>query len=398
MTNKEYSPFSPGNLVPVELFVGRSPQLEEALKYINQASFGKHENVFLEGERGIGKSSLASFLRYWVISKKAFLGIHVFLGGVSTLEEMVRRIFDQVLKECNYQPWFKRISQFFGDHIQQFGLFGISVGFRPPQTQLEQLVRQFPDALNNLVGKIKPEKKGLFIALDDINGLADKKEFANWYKSCVDEIATHYKEFPVFIMPIGLPERRDALSSLQPSLMRVFRVVQIEKLIDDEVKSFLSKAFDKAGRKVKAKAMDLMVKYSSGLPILMHEIGDATFWGDEDGTISEEDAISGILAAAEVIGRKYLDPKLYRTVRSERYRSILRKFADLPVSRYFTKSHVEASLNEKEKKVFHNFLRKLRELVIIEADLERGRGAYRFVNELYPVYLNMEAKLHKSKR
>lgn len=392
MNNKENSPFTAGSPVPVELFTGRIEQINEVLRYINQTMSGRQENIFLSGDRGIGKSSLASFLRYIVATKKETIGIHVFLGKVHTLEEMVRHIFEQVLKETKGQAWFKNIAQFFGKYIQEVDLFGISVLFSPPQHDLKELVRQFPDALRNLLKEIKKaEKKGLFIVLDDINGLVDKVEFANWYKSFVDEVDTHYRDFPVLIMLIGLPEKRDVLAGLQPSLMRVFRVVEIYKLTNEEVQSFLNNAFNKVDIKVMPKAMKLMVHYSSGLPILMHEIGEATFWLDNDGVIDENDAVRGILGAAGAVGRKYLDPKVYRAICSQRYRSILRKLAEFPISRNFSKRDVEARLNENEKRVFNNFLRKLRDLGIIESDIERGRGAYRFVNEIYPVYILMES-------
>ena len=396
MNNKGNSPFTPGSPVPVELFVGRSEQIKELIRYVGQISSGKQENVFLAGDRGIGKSSLASFLRYYVSTQKNILGIHVFLGRVSTLEGMVHHIFDQLLKETKGQAWFKDIADFFGRHIREIGLFGISVSFTPAEQDLKELVRKFPEALNNLLEKIKEQKKGLFIALDDINGLAEKAEFANWYKSFVDEVATQYKDFPVFIMLIGLPEKRDTLSRLQPSLMRIFRVVEIEKLSNKEVKDFLSKAFEKVDIKVEPEAMELMARYSSGLPLLMHEIGDATFWIDTDGVINRKDAIKGVLTAAEKVGQKYLDPKVYNAIRSDRYRSILRKLTKLPLfSRNFKKKDVEARLSAEEKKVFHNFLRRMRELGVIEVDIERGRGAYRFVNEIYPIYIWMESERPK---
>lgn len=398
MNNKENSPFTPGSPVPVELFVGRSEQIKELVRYVGQISLGKQENVFLAGDRGIGKSSLASFLRYYVSTKKNILGVHVFLGRVSTLEEMVRHIFDQILKETKGQPWFKDIAKFFGKYIREIGLFGISVSFTPPEQGLKELVRNFPEALNNLLKKIKEQKEGLFIALDDINGLVEKAEFANWYKSFVDEVATHYKDFSVFIMLIGLPGKRDILSNLQPSLMRIFRVVEIEKLSDKEVEQFLSKTFDNVGIKVKREAMKLMVLFSSGLPILMQEIGDATFWTDRDGIIDRDDAIKGVLTAAEKVGEKYLDPKVYRAIRSPRYRAILRKLGEIHISRSFKKKDVEAKLNESEKRVFHNFLRRIRELGVIETDIEKGRGVYRFVNEIYPIYIWMESESEKSKR
>jgi len=337
-------------------------------------------------------------LRYLVANKENFLGIHVFLGGVSTLEELVRRIFDQLLKEVKEQTWFKDISKFFGNYIKEVGLFGISVSFNPPEKDLKELVRNFPKALENIIKKLKDKKKGLFIALDDINGLSTTPDFANWYKSFVDKVATHYTYSPFFIMPIGLPEVRDALSEHQPSLMRIFRVVDIDKLSDKEVKAFFEEAFRKAVIKVEPEATKIMVKFSSGLPLLMHEIGDAIFWGDEDGIISEKDALVGILDAAERIGRKYLDPKVYRAIRSERYRSILRKLGKAPISRNFKRREIEEKLNESEKRVFNNFLRKMRNLGIIISNIEKGRGNYSFVNEIYPIYIWMESEKSKGVR
>lgn len=395
MIAKEKSPFTPGSPVPSELFVGRKEQIQELIRYVGQTSFGKQENIFLSGDRGIGKSSLASFLRYFVSTQKNILGVHVFLGRASTLEEMVRHIFDQILKEIKGQAWFEDITKSFGKHIKEIGLFGISVSFTPPEQDLKEIVRKFPEALNSLLKKIKDRKAGLFIALDDVNGLVEKTEFANWYKSFADEVATQYKDFPVFIMLIGLPEKRKILSGLQPSLMRIFRVVEIEKLSDKEVEQFLSQAFDTANIKVMPNSMKLMVKFSSGLPILMHEIGDATFWIDTDGVIDEDDAGKGVLKAAEKVGEKYLDPKVYHAIRSSRYRSILRKLGEEPLSQIFTKKDVEIKLNEDEKKVFHNFLRRMSKLGVIESDIEHGLGAYRFVNEIYPIYIWMESERAK---
>lgn len=396
MNNHDYSPFTPGSPVPVALFVGRARQISEVVQYVRQTLSGKQENIFLSGDRGIGKSSLISFIRYFVSSKEDILGIHVFLGGVESLDELMRRIFAQLLKETQTQKWFNKIKHLFGTYIEKVDLFGISLNFSPPAQYLIKLSSNFSEAVFNLIDKIKNEKKALFIALDDINGLAEKEEFANWYKSFVDEVATKYKYFPVSILLIGLPEKRDRLSTLQPSLMRIFRVVEIEKLIDIEVDEFLRTAFRQASKEIEPKALDTMVRYSSGLPLLMQEIGDATYWTDSDGVIGESDAYEGIMVAAERIGRKYLDPKIYHTIRSSAYRSILRKMGK-SFSRNFTKSELELKLNEKEKKVFHNFLKRLRELGIIETDFERGRGAYKFINELYPVYIGMESEAFSRK-
>jgi len=77
MNNKEYSPFTPGSPVPLELFVGRSKRIQEVVRYIRQTLSGRQENIFLSGDRGIGKSSFASFIRtFW--SRKSLMKREVY--------------------------------------------------------------------------------------------------------------------------------------------------------------------------------------------------------------------------------------------------------------------------------------------------------------------------------
>ena len=47
--------------------------------------------------------------------------------------------------------------------------------------------------------------------------------------------------------------------------------------------------------------------------------------GAGDGSIEESAVLEGVLSAAEVIGRKLLEPQMFNAIRGERYRSILKK-------------------------------------------------------------------------
>lgn len=392
--NPDRNPFTPGSPVPPDLFVGRLQQLQEVTRYIDQAAGGRLQNVFLSGDRGIGKSSFAAYLRQISIARNNMVGVHTHLGGVTSLEDLVRHVLDGVLRETREQDWFERISDLFGDRIQQVGLFGVSVKFDPPREELTGLARNFPDALGNLVAGISEKKSGLLLVLDDINGLADTPDFAHWYKSFADSVATSFPSFPVLVLVVGTADKRDALAAAQPSLMRVFRTVDIPRLTDTEVMEFFKNTFDGAGMEIEDNAMRMLVQYSSGLPILMQEIGDAVFWSASDTVIREDDAMDGLFLAAQSVGTKYLDPVFYRTVRSGRYRSIVRKMMEESPRYQFTRSEVRSRIDADELNVFDNLLRRLRELGIVEQDVDEGPGAYRFVNGLYPVYMYMESSLH----
>ncbi len=72
---KGKSPFYPGQPVPVELFVGRSDQIKRIMiRGVKQVASGKPVAMYIQGEYGIGKSSIGGFTQ-WLAEKND--GLHV---------------------------------------------------------------------------------------------------------------------------------------------------------------------------------------------------------------------------------------------------------------------------------------------------------------------------------
>jgi hypothetical protein len=397
---KDYSPFTPGVPVPAEFFVGRQTEIEYLKDRAGQASTGRLQVAFLSGERGIGKTSLASFARLLAEREFQVLGLHTFLGGVSSLAEMVRLVFDRLLKESiGNETRFERVKKYLGDHIRQVGLFGVSVEFSPADADLRRMVQDFAPALRNLLQQLEGDRRAILLILDDINGLANSAEFANWLKSLVDEIATAREPLALCLLLVGVEERRQALISLQPSLARVFDLTEIRAWAPAESADFFRQAFSKVGVHVEENAIQALCEFSGGLPVLAHEIGDAVFKADTDGRVELADAIAGIIAAAEIVGRKYLQPQVFQALRSDRYRNILRRLASTPAERgvdpRFTRKSLLKDASQDEAKVVDNFLSRMKELGVIHADADGGPGAYTFSNRLHLVYFQMEALIAK---
>ncbi len=243
--------------------------------------------------------------------------------------------------------------------------------------------------------RLRDEKKVIFLVLDDINGLANSVPFANWLKSLVDEIATSSKPLPLCLVAVGLEERRQSLISIQPSLSRVFEIIDVRVWSDEETREFFEKAFSRVNIRVDQEAMTILCRFAGGLPMMAHEIGDATFNANTDDRIDEKDALQGVLAAADIVGRKHLEPQVFQAIRSARYRVILRKIARRPFEVAFTSRELRPLLQAEERKVWHNFLSRMKQLGVLEPDPERGRGAYRFKNRLYYLYFWLEAERAK---
>ena len=387
MMQEKISPFTPGSPARADLFAGREDQIREVSNYLTQAAHGRMENVFLIGDRGIGKSSFASFILEKARASDNFVGAHVHLGGANTLEEMARRVIEELVNQVSGHSLYDEMSGFIRDHLRSVGVFGVTLEFQPPRENLAHIVSGFPNVLGEFLARIRESNAGVVIILDDINGLAETPMFAHWYKSMADYVATHFGSYPALIMVSGLPENREQLANHQPSLLRIFRAIELGRLSDGEVEDFFDNAFSQLGIRVKPDAMRVMVRYASGLPVMMQEIGDAVFWEDRDGVVSFSDATGGITSAAVNVGRKYLKPNVYDALRSERYQTIIRKLPADSSRQGFTRRQVAERLTSEELRVFDNFLRRLRELGVVEADPQGGRGAYRYTNQIFLIYM-----------
>ncbi|NUN97667.1 MAG: AAA family ATPase [Candidatus Omnitrophica bacterium] len=390
--SKEYSPFSPGVPVPIEFFIGRTEEIKRVIgaarKSVSRSSI---ERCFVTGDRGIGKSSLCRFALTLAERDLNLLGLHVFLGGVHTLEEMIRRILERLIRESRDRPWFETVRRIFGDHVKEVGLFGITLELDSSDKFLARAVSDFVPTLKHLLKQIRGQREGIILVLDDLNGLAGTDPFANWLKSMVDEIATSRDPIPLTLVLVGLAERRTELIRRQPSLNRVFDLILIDKFSAQEASEFFIQFFAAVGVPVEREALALMTRYSGGYPVLMHEIGDSVFQVDEDDHIDEKDAFSGIVRAAEVVGAKYIEPGITSAVRSEKYKSILKKIARTPFGHRFLRKEVVSGLTEDEARVFDNFLRRMERLGVVGKDLERGPGSYIFTREIYYLFFWLQA-------
>ena len=345
---------------------------------------------FITGERGIGKSSLASFVRLLCERDGDVTGCHVYLGGVHDLHQMAGRIFDRLLKDSIDRPWHRQVLEFFGDRVRKIGLFGVSVELALSGADLRAIAGNFTRSVRELLRRLKP-RTSLLLILDDMNGLADSADFAHWLKSIVDEVATS-EPMRLCILLVGLEERRQELIRNQPSLARIFDPVDIGPWWNAEVERFYRESFAAGNAVVSAADLNFVVQHTGGLPVLAHEIGDAVWRAAKAPTIAHQDIVAGIVRAASIVGRKLLEPQIFQAIQSDRYRSILRKMADEPARMKFQRGDLAARLAPDERQVLDNFLRRMRKLGAVQLDPD-VRGGYRFPNRLHALYFWMESRL-----
>ncbi len=292
---------------------------------------------------------------------------------------------------------FDKLRGIFQKYIKDITLFGVGVEFTDDKSDLRGLVDNFLPALRKIYDETQQNgKKGLLLVLDDLNGITNVPEFSRFLKSFVDGLATSHRPLPLLLILVGIPERREDLLIHQPSVARIFDIVDLPLMSEVECKEFFSKTFGKKMITVADDALSLMVQMAGGYPMLMHEVGDAVFWQDEDNRIDKQDARRGIIEAARNVGKKYIGPQVENVFRNRTYSSILLRMGKMPTigANFNRQELLRESAPEKERRNLDNFLNKAKKLgIITDANV---RGEYRFVNPLYHLHIWYIAKEYKN--
>ena len=389
---KGSSPFYPDQPVPFELFSGRRNEIEHILRRgVGQVELGKPVTVFLEGDYGIGKTSLAKFTQYVAEREHGLLGIYATLAGVKTLDDVGVSILQATISagafDIRLQETIRNALSAYISEINVFGLLKLNTA---------ALKKDAPNVTGGLLPFLKATLshvkdkgiKGLFLVLDEINGVASNEDFAHFLKATVDRNAarsTDEPAIPLLIMVCGVAERRKQLIKCHEPVARIFDVVNISRLSNEDVREFFVKSFDQARMTVKDKALDMLTDYSAGLPKVMHLLGEEAYWQDSDRIIDEIDAAEAVILAAEEFGKKYVDQQLFASLRSKDYLSILNKIAKKDLEISFTRGEILQQLTETEKGKLDNLLQRMKTLKVIKSGPIQGE--FIFYSTMARVYL-----------
>ncbi|MEW6618067.1 MAG: ATP-binding protein [bacterium] len=385
--SKGKSPFYPGQPVPIEFFIGRINEIQRITRSIKQVELGKPQAIFLTGEYGIGKSSLAGFMKYCAEKDNQILGIHVLLGNVETVEGVAIKTVETTIKTQVYRPTITdKIRDFLAKYIGQQELFGFSVNLEQLKTDGPNISQGFLPFLRELLNRVKDNGiKGIMLILDEINGITKNKQFAHFIKTLVDENALCTDKVPLMLILCGVEERRREMIQHHQPVERIFEIVELKPMDNNEIKVFFNKTFNSVDMQVTDEAMSLLSHYSAGFPKIMHLIGETIFWIDKDNVVDKDDVRNGILVAAEDTGKKFVDQQVYKALRSREYHSILSKLSKEDFDLSFQKGNIEKGLSDVEKKKFDNFLQRMKRLNVLKSGYERGE--YIFNNRLVRLYL-----------
>jgi hypothetical protein len=361
---------------------------------VKQVASGKPVAMFIQGEYGIGKSSIAGFTQWLAEKDHGLHGIYAPLGGCKGLADLPAAVLQAVLRSGAFDPKkSERVRNWLAHYIGRQELFGLTLDFEALKKDAPNISTPYGllGFLSEAHERLKDVGiKGIFLVLDEINGITEDPQFAYFLKGLVDTNAMSPKPLPLLLMLCGVEERRREMIQKHQPVDRIFDIIEIEVMSKEEMVEFFTRAFESVNVDVEQSAMNVLVHYSAGFPKIMHLVGDAAFWIDEDCKINEEDAMRAVMVAADDVGKKYVDQQVYKALRSSDYHSILAKIAKMgPGTMSFTKDQIISGLTESEKRKLNNFLQKMKTLHVLRSG--EVRGEYIFNLRMVRLYIWLQS-------
>lgn len=389
ISNEIETPFQPANPVRPENFKGRKEVIHKIIIYTPNALKKEAQHFFLTGNKGMGKTSISDFVINYVQEEFNLACSYTSNKGNDSIEHLSTNILIQLLNNMPKESRLKRVKNWFGEHVSEVEFIGTKLRFTIDEDKQEKIKDDFVIYLNQAYEDLKEHYNGMFIVIDDINGLSKSREFVDWYKRLADTIIVdkHY-QVPVYFLLIGYPEKFDNLVELESSFGRIFQYGHIDELTNEEVNDFYKDTFKSIDITIDEEALNLMTKYSSGVPLTMQQIGDSVFWNLTKNNISINDAKEGIKQAAFELKNRQIR-RILNHIKSPEYENILLKLGKNKITS-FTQEDIKALFSEKEIEIMPEFLNKMVNINLLKIiDEWDGIKEYEFTEKTTYTYYNI---------
>jgi hypothetical protein len=395
----KFNPFRPGSVISPGMFVGRYEEINAIEHALLQTRNDNPQHFIIEGERGIGKSSLCLWVDYLAKgdltydgkNRLSFVVVNVELHDGMTYDALVDSLLVELKRViANRQPLIETCKKAW-DFLSRFQVSGLK--YEAPkgatdQRRLDELTEVLVDLIEESEGTIE----GVLILIDEADRPSSDAHLGQLCKLLTERLARRRCE-KVCIGLAGLPALLSNLKESHESSLRIFKVLTLEPLEPSErtevIEKGLKEATEKSGFEISisddAKAM--IGHLSEGYPHFLQEFAHCSFATDSDNRIDVQDVVKGTFSehgALHQLGKKYFADVYIDQIGSEDYRRVLIGMAE-NMDGWLSRPEIIKRSGVKERTV-DNALHALKERKIIVAN-PRVRGEYRLPTRSFAVWI-----------
>ncbi len=402
----KYNPFKPNGIISSGMFVGRLNEIQSIESYLFQAKSGSAQHFLVQGERGIGKSSLFFYVetisngRISVngVGRFDFLTVSTDLGGCSNQIDIIRKIGRSLKTAISDRDKLKKNASAFWNWLSNWEVLGVKYNKSNGlignfELDPEFVSEELSDNLAKFCKDTAGELDGVLILIDEADHPNSEAGLGEFLKMLTERLSRLRCNNVIFGLA-GLPTLMKKLRESHESSPRIFHSLVLEPLELLERKSVVKLGLEEANKKNNAQtkitdgALELLATLSEGYPHFLQQFSYSAFESDQDNLIDEEDVEQGAFkegGALAQLGDKFFNEMYHARISSEDYRRVLDAMAKHGDDWIARKQIIQES-GVSEVSV-NNALQSLKLKQIILSD-ESRRGFYKLPTNSFAAWIN----------
>jgi len=250
-----------------------------------QAANRNARHALITGERGIGKSSFSSQLQGIARGESNYLALvdaepkdlpftflaveHIAQDGQGPTE-----IAAGLLKELDASKGLARFARFNLDFTIDLGPLTTSVTQKSLDPQ--DAVTKFIDGIQQVADHVKNKVDGIILIVDEIDRVAAAPGVSTFFKVATERLSSRGLENVSFIL-IGLTGTLESLRAEHDSVSRIFKLIEVPLLEDEEGIEILIKALKNTDVSIDEDAAQRLVELSGGYANAVHLLGEQAY-------------------------------------------------------------------------------------------------------------------------
>lgn len=407
----KYNPFRPNSIVTPGMFQGRYDEILAIQQCLNQAKNENPQHFIVEGERGVGKSSLLLMIQYLAAGKIAvtdkislnFLVLNVELNSNSDFIDIIRLISSELKNAISRNKDFEIKLKSVWDFLSNWEILGVRY-HKEKESQIQPYVilDQLARTLKETIDQIK-ELDGILILIDESDKPSSSASLGEIVKLLTEKL-TKMECDKVLLGLAGLPILNTKLRESHESSPRIFTTITLKPLEHDDRLKVVDAAIEDANKKNENKtiiendAKELISELSEGYPHFIQEFGSAAFSNDSDNHITVDDVMMGSMkqnGAIDQLGHKYFNEMYFDQINSPEYRKLLQAMATY-LDEWVDRAKIKKVNNELKDTTINNAIQALKTRNIILAN-QNKQGEFRLPTKSFAVWIKAQERMEALK-
>lgn len=388
------------------MFAGRFAELQGTERALNQTKHGNPHNFLIQGERGIGKSSLLLSLE-WVASGKLesldkelfnFLTIGIELEPTNTYQDIIQKVGNELRRKIAKRSPVGEAAKAAWDFLKRWEIAGVKYTDVPSAPKPNELLDELTHSVEQTIDQLGTQIDGILILIDE----ADKAPVAanlGEFVKVFSERLTKRGCNRVCLGIAGLPSVMQNLRQSHESSTRIFEIFTLEPLLGSERLTVLESGLREAKNAntfevtITDEARSLISTLSEGYPHFLQQFAYSAFNQDSDNKIDDSDVLQGALdpeaGALYQLGVKYFQELYFDQIGADEYRDVLRAMAE-NLDSWVTKAEIRKQVKMKES-TLNNGINALKKRHIIVAK-PGVAGTYKLPTRSFAVWIRAFTK------